>query len=137
MQSQTLLDAGQAPDMIPRGPGGTPLAFNLQGEPISVREAIELADNLDHCTLLWTPVTLASGRLAIVRTLFRVFDDEASQRAVPEGHVPQLYASVLFTPAPENRFLKRLWTYGSPAEAHAGHPEAVIEFQSGRVDVDL
>lgn len=136
MQSQTLLDAGQDPDMIPRGPGGTPLAFNLQGEPISLREALELADDLDRCTLFWSPITLQSGRPAVVRTIFRVFDDEASQREVPDDHVPQLYASVLFTPAPENRFLKRLWTYGSKDEAFVGHSEATSEFQSGRVHVD-
>jgi hypothetical protein len=137
VQSQTLLDAGQDPDTIPRGPGGTPLAFNLQGEPIPLREALELADDLERCTMFWTPVTLKSGQPAIVRTIFRVFDDEASRGAVPENHVPQLYASVLFTPAPENRFLKRLWTYGSLSEAQAGHPEAAFEFQSGRVHVDL
>ncbi|WP_369042270.1 hypothetical protein [Streptomyces sp. Midd1] len=134
--SKILLDAGQDPDTIPRGPGGSPLAFNLQGEPIPLREALELSDDLDRCTMVWTPITTASGRPAIVRTIFRVFDDEASQREVPTSHVPQLYASVLFTPAPANRFLTRLWTYGSLDEAKAGHPEAVYEFLSGRVHVD-
>ncbi|MEU1552181.1 hypothetical protein ABZ517_05590 [Streptomyces scabiei] len=137
MLSQTLLDAGRDPDTIPRGPGGDPLAFNLQGEPISLREALELSDDLERCTLFWSPITLPSGRPAIVRTLFRVFDDEASHGPVPEGRVPQMYASVVFTPAPENRFLARLWTYGSREEAHAAHPEATYEFQSGNAGADL
>lgn len=135
MLSQTLLEFDR--DTIPRGPGGDPLAFNLHGEPITMREALELVDDVERCTMFWTHIRLPTGQSAIVRTIFRVFDDEASQSEVPHGHEPQLYASVLFTPAPEHRFLKRLWTYGSLAEAKAGHPEATSEFQSGRVHVDL
>ncbi|MFV0135534.1 hypothetical protein ACLGIH_20320 [Streptomyces sp. HMX87] len=137
MLSQALLELEQDMDAVPRGPGGDPIAFNLQGEPITTREAIELAEDLDRCTLVWTPIRLPSGRPAVVRTVFQVFDDEASRGPVPEGHVPQLYASVLYTAGPEPRFVKRLWTYGSEAEARSGHPEATAEFQSGRVHVDL
>lgn len=136
MLSHTLLDAGRDPDAIPRGPGGDILTFNMQGEPISLREAIELCNNLERITLVWTPIALASGQPAIVRTIYRVFDDEASRGPVPQEHTPQMYISVLYTPPPESRFLARLWTYSSVAEAQAGHPEATAEFQSGRIHVD-
>lgn len=133
---QALIDPEQDHDSIPRRPDGRPVAFNLEGEPIPLREAIELADDLDRCTLVWTPLTLPSGRPAVLRTIFRVFDDEAPDGPVPAGHEPQLYASVLYTADPEPRFLKRLWTYASAAEANAAHPEAVEEFRSGRAHVE-
>lgn len=136
MLSQALLDRDH--DQIPRGPGGDPVTFGLDGTPITTRAAITLSEDTDHCTLVWTPIRLPesagalAGSEAVVRTLFIVFDDEASKGPVPEGHVPQLYASDLYTAGPEGRFVRRLWTYGSADEAKAGHPEAVAEFQSGR-----
>lgn len=143
MASQAVLDTVTDQNAIPYGPDGTPLAFGLDGEPITAREAVELSEDLDRCTMYWTPITLPDGRRVEVRTVFTVFDEEAQKGAVPKGHVPQLYASVVYTadarnrplrldlPDPEKRPVYRLWTYGSLDEAKAGHPEAVYEFASG------
>jgi hypothetical protein len=134
---QALTDHNQEQNTIPRGPGGEPIAYGLTGEPITAREAVELSEDLDRCTLRWTPIRLPSGEPAVVRTVFRVFDEEARQGFVPEGHEPQLYASALYTADAEPREVKQLWTYGSFDEAKAAHPEATDEFQSGRVHVEL
>lgn len=101
-----------------------------------MHEALELLEDLDVRTLFKSEVRLPGGRPAVVRTVLTVFDDAASRAAVPAGHVPQIYASILYSPEPENRYLRSLWTYGSPAEAKAGHPEAAHEFASGRARVD-
>ena len=133
MHSQTL--PVQEQNQIPRGPGDDPLTYGLDGKPITMGEAIELLEDLEKRSLRSTPITLPSGKPAVVRTVLTVFDDEASRGEVPEGHIPQVYASILYSPEPENRFIHALWTYGSPQEAAAGHAEAVDEFTSGRTRV--
>ncbi|AZM47838.1 hypothetical protein DMB38_20425 [Streptomyces sp. WAC 06738] len=134
---------------IPRGPDGTPLAFDLDGQAITARAAVELSEDLDRCTMYWTPTTLADGRQVEVRTVFTVFDEEAQKGPVPEGHVPHLYASSVYPPNPDPKCrplpldipgtgeppVYRLWVYGSLDEAKAGHPEAVEEVISGRARV--
>jgi hypothetical protein len=105
----------------------------MDGKPITQREALELLEDLERRTLRTTPVKLPSGRRAEVRTVCMIFDDLAAQQAVPDGHVPQIFGSVLYSPEPESLYIVGLWTYGSAAEAKARHPEAVAEFESGRV----
>ena len=131
--SQTL--PVQDHNQIPRGPGDDPLTFGVDGKPITLRDALELLEDLERRTLRKTPVTLPSGSPAVVRTVLTVFDDEASRGPVPRDHTPQIYASVLYSQEPENRYMQALWMYGSPEEAKAGHPEAVDEFVSGRTRV--
>ncbi|MFE2539013.1 hypothetical protein [Actinacidiphila glaucinigra] len=119
-------------DRVEVGPSGVPYAYGMNGRPITTRQAAFLLGDLNRRTLHWTPVRLPGGVPAEVRTVCSVFDDDAATEHVPQGYVPQVFASNLYTPAPESRFLVQLWTYGSPAEANAGHREAVEEFLSGR-----
>lgn len=122
---------------IPRSSAGNPIAFDLQGRPISACEAVELSEDIDRCTVIWTPVTLPSGTAAVVRTLYLVIDERASRGPVPEDYEPQLYASDLYTAEVQPRFVWRLCTYASLSLAAAGHPRAVEEFVTGRTHVDL
>ncbi|MGW3153753.1 hypothetical protein [Streptomyces sp. NPDC001089] len=132
-QSQTLPTNDH--DMIPVGPGGDPLTYGIDGNPISLHRALNLLEDIDARTLVATSISLPGGQPCVVRSVLTVFDDAASRGPVPAGHVPQIYASIAFSPEPENRLLHVLWTYGSAAEAEAGHPEAVDEFASGRTRV--
>ena len=143
MASQAVLDTVTDQNTVPRGPDGAPLAFGLNGEPITAAAAVELSEDLERCTMYWTPVNLPDGRPAMVRTIFTVFDEEAQRGPVPAGHVPHLYATAVYTADAENRPLAldvpnregrrvfRLWTYGSLDEAKTGHPEAVYEIAQG------
>lgn len=133
MRSQTLHELDN--HVVPLGPDGDPLTFGIDGTPITLATALELLEDLEARTLHVTVVTLPSGTEAEVRTVLKVFDDDASRGPVPEGHVPQIYASVLYSPSPENRHLHALWTYGSREEAKTCHMEAVDEFVSGRTRV--
>jgi len=147
--SQAVLDTVTDKNAIPRSPDGTPLAFGLDGEPITAAAAVELSEDLDRCTMYWTPIDLPDGRQVEVRTVFTVFDEDAQKGPVPESHIPQLYFSAVYPSGPDPKRrplpldipgvergpLYRLWTYGSLDEAKAGHPEAVEEFISGRARV--
>ncbi|MFC9505444.1 hypothetical protein [Streptomyces sp. NPDC057002] len=120
-------------DKVEVGPSGLPFTYGLDGKPVTLRVAAELYEDFERRVLYTTPVTLPDGRPAIVRTLCLVFDDEAATEMVPEDHVPQVFASAAYHPT--GWCLHRLWTYGSPEEAKAAHPEAVEEFTSGRARV--
>lgn len=133
MPSQT--SPVQDHNRIPLGPGDDPLTYGLDGKPTTLHEALELLEDLDARTLCASSITLPSGQPAVVRTVLKVFDDDASRGPVPDDHVPQIYASILFSPEPENRYIHALWTYGSADDAKAGHPDAVDEFTSGRTRV--
>lgn len=147
MASHAVLDTETHQNVIPLNCDGVPIAYGLDLQPITAAQAVELADDLERCTLYWTPINLPDGRPAMVRTIFTVFDEEAQQGPVPEGHEPHLYATCVYTPEPDNKLLRldlpsrggrpvhRLWTYGSVAEAKAGHPEAVFEITSGMTGV--
>ncbi|MGW3860666.1 hypothetical protein ACWEDZ_04190 [Streptomyces sp. NPDC005047] len=117
-------------DQVEVGPSGVPIAYGLDGGPVTTRQAAELFSNLDRRTLHSTEIVLPSKAPAVVRTLCLVFDHCAATEMVPESHVPQVFASACYDD--RGRLLKALWTYGSPEEAKAAHPEAVDEFLSGR-----
>ncbi|MFE4527140.1 hypothetical protein ACFRMO_08070 [Streptomyces anulatus] len=125
-------------DSIAEGPAGLPYAYGLNAEPITLRAATELYENLDARTLHRTELRLPDGREAVVRTICLVFEHRLATCAaaeLPPGYLPQVFGSALYLADERQRFLGALWTYGLPAEARAGHAEAVDEYASGRASV--
>jgi hypothetical protein len=120
-------------DRIATGPSGQAIAF---GEPVTIREAADLFEDLDSRTLYSEKIVLPSGTPALVRTLCLILDDDAATRAdLGAGHVPQFASACYWGGADLRECVVPLWTYGSSAEAKAGHREAVEEFRSGRARV--
>lgn len=122
-------------DRVEIGPSGLPFTYGLDGKPVTVRDAAVLYENLDSRTLHQDEITLPSGLPALVRTLCLVFDDDAATRDdLTTEHTPQVFASACYF-GQNHECVVPLWTYGSPQEANACHPEAVEEFRSGRARV--
>lgn len=135
-ETKTLLDGFL--DKIEAGPSGLPFAYGLNAEPLTTRAAAELFDDMTRRTLHTTLITLPDGAPAIVRTICLVFDEclaTCSAAELPANYVPQVFGSAVYSAEPHSQFLRALWTYGLPAEAKAGHAEAVEEFKSGRAGV--
>ncbi|MFH9731834.1 hypothetical protein [Streptomyces sp. NPDC017260] len=103
-------------------------------------EAAVLYEDFEGRTLAKTDIELPGGTPARVRTLCLVFDHDlatCSDAELPKGYVPQVFASACYWGGDDMReCVQPLWTYGSPAEAQAGHREAVDEFMSGRTRVE-
>ncbi|WP_274032589.1 hypothetical protein [Streptomyces sp. MMBL 11-1] len=125
-------------DRIDMGPAGRPFAFGLDAEPLTTRAAAELFEDMNARTVHKTDVVLPNGRPAVVRTICLVFDDLLATcvaSELPADYVPQVFGSALYAADDPGHLLGTLWTYGLPAEAKAGHGEAVEEFASGRARV--
>lgn len=136
MQTESLVDNFM--DTVETGPAGLPFAYGLDAEPLTTRAAAALFEDLARRTLHTTVITLPDGRPAIVRTICLVFEDRLATCVadeLPDNYVPQIFGSAVYSGEPHGSFLRALWTYGLPAEAKAGHAEAVEEFKSGRASV--
>ncbi|MFI7083913.1 hypothetical protein ACIBUR_09935 [Streptomyces anulatus] len=123
---------------IEMGPAGRPFAFGLDAEPLTMRAAADLFEDMTARTVHKSDVVLPDGRPASVRTLCLVFDDLLATcvaSELPADYVPQIFGSALYSADDPGHLLRTLWTYGLPAEAKAGHAEAVEEFASGRARV--
>ena len=71
-------------------------------------------------------LSLATGEWVTVRTLALVFDpDAATDVVVSEGYRPPVWATSLYTPAPDNALLDVLCTYDDPEEAVREHRAAL------------
>ncbi|MET9360419.1 hypothetical protein ABZX93_05870 [Streptomyces sp. NPDC006632] len=113
-------------NVVALGPSGVPCTYGLDGRPATPREATWLMEDVERRTLHKSDLRLATGEWVTVRTVALVFDpDAATDMVVSEGYRPPVWATSLYTPAPDNALLDVLCTYDDPDEAVREHRAAL------------